>query len=130
MHGGNAVCVTHQKAPACHPMKGKRDAPNTSYDPGLLRQLDFGFRDWMGDGLKQRFALPDPRAFIPIMRCLAYDHLWDGRGTNNPVSWDVITTKNLQEIGGLVVEVLHRLAALAGRINGLAASWGPSETQS
>lgn len=111
-------------------MKGKRDAPNTSYDPGLLRQLDFGFRDWMGDGLKQQFARPDPRAFIPIMRCLAYDHLWDGRGTNNPVSWDVITTKNLEEIGGLVVEVLHRLAALAGRINGLAASWGPSETQS
>jgi len=118
------------KGAACHPMMGTREAPNTSYDPGLLRQLDFGFRDWMGDGLKQQFARPDPRAFIPIMRCLAYDHLWDGRGTNNPVSWDVITTKNLEEIGGLVVEVLHRLAALAERINGLAASWGPSETQS
>ena len=68
------------KGAACHPMMGTREAPNTSYDPGLLRQLDFGFRDWMGDGLKQQFALPDPRAFIPIMRCLAYDHLWDGRG--------------------------------------------------
>jgi hypothetical protein len=91
-----------------------------SFDPGLLRQMDFGFRDWVRGGLKQQFELPDPRAFIPIIGFLAYDHLWDGHGTNNPVCWDVITTNNLEKIGDLVVEVLNRLSVLAARINGLA----------
>jgi hypothetical protein len=92
-----------------------------NFDPGLLRQMDFGFRNWVRGDLKPQFELPDPRAFIPIVGFLAYDHLWDGRGTNNPVCWDVITTQNLEEAGDLVVEVLSRLAALAARINGLAA---------
>ncbi len=95
-----------------------------SFDPGLLRQMDFGFRDWVRGGLKQQFELPDPRAFIPIIGRLAYDHLWDGCGTNNPVCWDVITTQNLEEAGDLVVAVSSRLAALAARINGLAAPTG------
>ena len=76
-------------------------------------------RDWMRAGLKEHFELPDPRAFVPIVRSLAYDHLWDGRGTNNPVCWDLITDRNLEETGDLVVEVLNRLSALAARINGL-----------
>jgi hypothetical protein len=95
-----------------------------SLDPGLLRQMDFGFRDWLCGDLKPQFELPDPRAFIPIVGRLAYDHLWDGHGTNNPVCWDVITTETLEEVGDLVVEVSRRLAALAGRINGLAALTG------
>ncbi len=90
-----------------------------SFDPGLLRQMDFGFRDWVRGGLKKQFELPDPRAFIPIMGFLAYDHLWDGRGINNPVCWDIVTTGNLEGIGDLVVEVLNRLTTLAARINGL-----------
>ena len=91
-----------------------------SFDPGLLRQMDFGFRDWVRAGLKPQFALPEPRAFIPIINWLAYDHLWHGAGTNNPICWDVITETNLEETGNLVVEVLNRLTVLAARINGLA----------
>jgi hypothetical protein len=91
-----------------------------SFDPGFPRQLDFGLRDWICAGLRAQFALPEPRAFIPAIRSLAYDHLWDGGGTNNPVCWDVITVENLEETGNLVVEVLDRLSALAGRINRLA----------
>jgi hypothetical protein len=91
-----------------------------SFDPGLLRQMDFGFRDWMRPGLKKTFALPEPRDFIPIIGWLAYDHLWDGHGTNNPVCWDVISEKHLEETGDLVVDVLSRLSRLAARINGLA----------
>ncbi len=92
-----------------------------SFDPGLLRQMDFGFRDWLRADLKPHFALADPRAFIPVIGWLAYDHLWDGHGTNNPVCWDVISEKKLDETGDLVVEVLNRLTALAARINALAA---------
>jgi hypothetical protein len=88
-----------------------------SFNPGLLRQLDFGFRDWLRGDLKKAFELPDPRAFIPVVGFLGYDHLWDGRGTNNPVCWDNITEKNLEETGELVVEVANRLTALAKRIN-------------
>jgi len=95
-----------------------------SFDPGLLRQMDFGFRDWLRAGLKDQFELPDPRAFVPIVRSLAYDHLWDGHGTNNPVCWDLISAKNLEEIGDLVVEVLSRLSVLAARINRLARKTG------
>ncbi|MBV8575652.1 MAG: hypothetical protein JOZ58_11550, partial [Acetobacteraceae bacterium] len=84
-----------------------------SFDPGLLRQMDFGFRHWMRGGLKQHFELSDPRQFIPIVGSLAYDHLWDGGGTNNPVCWDLITANNLENIGNLIVEVLNRLSALA-----------------
>ncbi len=92
-----------------------------SFDPGLLRQMDFGFRHWVRGGLKPLFEIPDPRAFIPITGFLAYDHLWDGHGTNNPVCWDVITANSLERVGDLVVEVLGRLASLAARINGIAA---------
>jgi hypothetical protein len=90
------------------------------FDPGTPRQMDFGFYDWLGGGLKSQFELPGPRDFIPIVLCLAYDHLWDGHGTNNPVCWDVITAQDLEQTSDLLIEVLHRLSALAARINGLA----------
>ena len=92
-----------------------------SFDPGLMRQMDFGFRDWLAPGLARHFELNDPRAFIPIIGWLAYDHLWHGAGTNNPVCWDVIADANLEETGRLVVEILDRLTALAARVNALAA---------
>ncbi len=63
-----------------------------------------------------------PRDFIPIMRSLTYDHLWHGAGTNNPVCWDVMTEKNLDHAVCVLVDVLERLAVLAGRINTLSAS--------
>jgi hypothetical protein len=88
-----------------------------SFDPGLLRQLDFGFRGWLRGDLRKAFELPNARDFIPVVGFLAYDHLWDGRGTNNPVCWDNITEKNLEETGELVVEVANRLTALATRVN-------------
>jgi hypothetical protein len=91
-----------------------------SFDPGLIRQLDFGFRDWLRADLAKHFEPQTPRDFIPIILSLSYDHLWDGRGTNNPVCWDLIAEQELDDVLGLLVEVLDRLAALAGRINGLA----------
>jgi hypothetical protein len=63
-----------------------------------------------------------PRDFIPIIRTLTYDHLWHGAGTNNPICWDVMTEKNLAADVRLLVDILQRLTALAGRINGLAVS--------
>jgi hypothetical protein len=92
-----------------------------SFDPGLLRQMDFGFNNWMRADLLKYFGPRGPRDFIPIISWLAYDHLWHGAGTNNPVCWDIITEKNLEEAACLLVDVLQRLALLAGRINGLAA---------
>ncbi len=103
-----------------HPDSAFAGHLSVSFDPGLLRQLDFGFRDWLHGGMRRHFEMSDPRAFVPIIRCLAYDHLWDGRGVNNPVCWDLISATNLEEIGALVVEVVNRLAALAARINNLA----------
>jgi hypothetical protein len=91
-----------------------------SFDPGFPRQMDFGFRDWLRGGLAKHFEFQDPRAFIPVIRSLAYDHLWDGRGTNNPVCWDIIVSEDLEETGRLVLEVLERLSVLALRINSLA----------
>ena len=82
--------------------------------------MDFGFYDWLGDGLKRQFALPGPRDVIPIVLCLGYDHLWDGLGTNNPVCWDVIAAQDLEATCDLFAEVLQRLSSLAARINGLA----------
>jgi len=93
-----------------------------SFDPGLMRQVDFGFREWLCPALAQHFALEDPRAFIPVIGWLAYDHLWHGAGTNNPVCWDVIAQANLEQTGRLVVEILDRLTALAARVNALAAA--------
>jgi hypothetical protein len=90
-----------------------------SFAPGLLRQMDFGFRDWLRADLAKQFEPQSPREFIPIILSLSYDHLWDGRGVNNPVCWDVITEQRLDEVLRLVVEVLDRLALLAERINGL-----------
>jgi hypothetical protein len=92
-----------------------------SFDPGFPRQMDFGLNDWLRADLARHFELPDARAFIPIIRQLAYDHLWDGHGVNNPICWDVVVEKDLEETGRLLVEVLQRLATLAARINGLAA---------
>ncbi len=91
-----------------------------SFDPGLMRQMDFGFREWLSPRLAKHFELHDPRAFIPIIGWLAYDHLWHGAGTNNPVCWDVISENNLEETGRLLVEVLDRLTRLAARINSIA----------
>ena len=93
-----------------------------SLDPGFPRQLDFGFRDWLRGELAEPFKFESPREFIPVIRQLAYDHLWHGAGVNNPVCWDVITEANLEETGRLMVGVLGRLASLAARINGLGAS--------
>jgi hypothetical protein len=91
-----------------------------SFDPGLLRQMDFGFRDWLCPDLSKHFQLPNPREFIPTVSWLAYDHLWHGAGTNNPVCWDLVAEDGLEETGCLLVEVLERLTALAARINNLA----------
>ena len=91
------------------------------FDPGLIRQMDFGFRDWLSHGLAARFGSPSPREFIPIVGVLAYDHLWDGRGVNNPVCWDLITEDNLAETLATMRAALERLTALGQRINGLAA---------
>jgi hypothetical protein len=92
-----------------------------SFDPGFPRQMDFGFRDWMRADLIMSFEPLGPRDFIPIMRSLTYDHLWHGAGTNNPVCWDVITEKNLEQAVCVLVDVLERLGMLAGRINGFSA---------
>jgi hypothetical protein len=94
------------------------------FDPGSPRQLDFGLYDWLRGDLNKPFEMSDPRAFIPVIRCLAYDHLWDGHGTNNPICWDVITATNLEESGALIIEVLNRLSTLAARINGLVSERG------
>jgi len=92
------------------------------FDPGFPRQMDFGFRHWMRADLTDYFGPLGPRDFVPIIRSLTYDHLWHGAGTNNPVCWDIITEKNLEEVVCVLVDVLERLAVLAGRINGLIAS--------
>jgi hypothetical protein len=92
-----------------------------SFDPGFPRQMDFGFRDWMRADLIRYFQVPSPRDFIPIIGSLTYDHLWHGAGTNNPVCWDVITEKNLQEHVHVLVDALERLVVLARRINELTA---------
>lgn len=94
-----------------------------SFDPGLMRQMDFGFRDWLAPDLARHFELHDPRAFIPVIGWLAYDHLWHGAGTNNPICWDIISEDNLAEAGQLLAEVLERLTALAARVNSLAVSF-------
>jgi hypothetical protein len=91
-----------------------------NFDPGLMRQMDFGFREWMCPTLSKHFELQNPREFIPVMGWLAYDHLWHGAGTNNPICWDLISEANLEETGCVLVEVLQRLTALAARVNALA----------
>jgi hypothetical protein len=103
-----------------HPDPAVQGRLVVSFDPGLLRQMDFGFREWLCPGLSRHFEPQNPREFIPIMSWLPYDHLWHGAGTNNPVCWDVIAEKNLEETGRLLGEVLERLTALAARINSLA----------
>ena len=93
-----------------------------NFDPGLLRQMDFGFRNWMCADLIKHFEPLGPRDFIPIMNSMTYDHLWHGAGTNNPICWDLITEKNLEADVCLLVDTLERLVVLAGRINGLGVS--------
>jgi hypothetical protein len=90
-----------------------------NFDPGLMRQMDFGFREWLRPGLAKHFEL-QPREFIPAIGWLAYDHLWHGAGTNNPVCWDLISQTGLDGTGRLLVEVLERLTRLAARVNSLA----------
>jgi hypothetical protein len=96
-----------------------------SFDPGFPRQMDFGFRDWMRADLIMSFEPLGPRDFIPVMRSLTYYHLWHGAGTNNPICWDVITEKNLDQTACVLADVLERLAVLARRINALSASETP-----
>jgi hypothetical protein len=108
-----------------HPDPGFAGYLGISFDPGSPRQLDFGFYDWLRGDLRRHFEFSDPRAFIPIVLCLAYDHVWDGHGTNNPICWDVITAANLEETCALMIEVLGRLTALAARINSLASPPAP-----
>ena len=93
-----------------------------SFDPGLMRQMDFGFRDWLRPKLAAELEPLGPRDFIPAVSWLAYDHLWHGAGTNNPVCWDLISEENLAETVSVLRETLERLMALAGRINALASS--------
>ena len=88
-----------------------------SFDPGLMRQMDFGFCEWLSPRLSKHFQLQDPRAFIPVIGWLAYDHLWHGAGTNNPVCWDLVSEANLEETGGLLVEVLECLIRIAAQMN-------------
>jgi hypothetical protein len=92
------------------------------FAPGLRRQMDFGFRDWMRADLIAHLEPLGPREFIPILRSLAYDHLWHGAGVNDTICWDVIAERDLEQTGDLLVEILERLATLARRIDGLAAS--------
>ena len=105
-----------------HPDSNFEGHLTISFDPGFPRQMDFGFRDWMRADLIMRFEPLGPRDFIPIIRSLTYDHLWHGAGTNNPVCWDIITENNLEQSACVLVEVLERLAELAGRINRLTSS--------
>jgi hypothetical protein len=91
-----------------------------NFDPGLMRQMDFGFREWLHPDLAKHFEPQNPREFIPAIGWLAYDHMWHGAGTNNPVCWDLIAQANLEETGRLLVEVLERLTQLAARVNSLA----------
>lgn len=106
-----------------HPDPAVRGRLIVNFAPGLLRQMDFGMRDWLCLGLSRHFELQNPRQFIPILNWLAYDHLWHGAGTNNPICWDIISEDNLEETGQLLAEVLERLTALAARINSLAVSF-------
>ena len=103
-----------------HPDPAVKARLVVNFDPGLMRQMNFGFRDWLRPGLARHFQLPDPRDFIPVIGWLAYDHLWHGAGTNNPVCWDLISQASLDETGRLLVEVLERLTQLAARVNSLA----------
>ena len=107
-----------------HPDTAIRARLIVSFDPGLMRQMDFGFREWLSPRLAKHFQSLDPRAFIPVIGWLAYDHLWHGAGTNNPVCWDLISEQNLEETGHLLVEVLERLIRLGARVNELAATAG------
>lgn len=91
------------------------------FDHSLMRQMEFGFRDWLNEGLGAHFGSPNPREFIPIVAMLAYDHLWHGGGVNNPVCWDLITEENLAETLATMREALERLTALGRRINNLSA---------
>jgi hypothetical protein len=105
-----------------------RSSPDPSFQghlvvgfaPGLRRQMSFGFRDWMRADLVAHLEPLGPREFIPIVKSLTYDHLWHGSGVNDPNCWDVIAERDLEQTGDLLVEILERLARLAGRINGLA----------
>jgi hypothetical protein len=91
------------------------------FDPGLMRQMEFGFRDWLSEDLRAHFGSPNPREFIPIVGVLAYDHLWHGAGVNNPVCWDLIAEDNLDETLSTMRDALERLTRLAHRINALTA---------
>jgi hypothetical protein len=91
------------------------------FDSSLMRQMEFGFRDWLNEGLSAHFRSPTPREFIPIVGVLAYDHLWHGAGVNNPVCWDLITEDNLAETLATMRYALERLTVLGQRINDLSA---------
>ena len=89
------------------------------FNSSLMRQMEFGFRDWLAPALKARFSSPNPRDFMPLVGVLAYDHLWDGHGTNNPVCWDLMTEANLDQSVATMREALERLTALGKRVNAL-----------
>ena len=90
-------------------------------DPTAIGQVDFGLRDWLHADLVTHFEAQTPRGSTPIVNCLAYDHLWHGRGSNDAGCWDAITESNLDQSMSSIVEASQRLVALAARINALAA---------
>ncbi len=104
-----------------HPDPGFHGRLSVHFDSALMRQMEFGFRDWLAPALKSRFSSPKPRDFMPLVGVLAYDHLWDGRGSNNPVCWDLITEANLDESVAAMREALERLTAFGKRVNALQA---------
>ena len=93
-----------------------------SFDPGLLRQMDWGYHNWLRPELAAFFQKTTPRDFTPLIHWLAYDHLWHGCGVNNAICWDLITEDNLEETLNVLGEALQRLTTLAGRINALTLS--------
>jgi hypothetical protein len=91
-------------------------------DPGLLRQMDYGLKDWMHADLIEHFDAQGPRDFVPVIRNLSYEHLWDGHGVSGTVCWDFMTESTAEAYIDLLPEILRRLVALAERINALSGS--------
>ena len=89
------------------------------FDPGFPRQIDYGWRHWLRSDLATHFPPLGPRNNVPALGNLNYETIWRCAGQSIPFCWDVITEANLEEAVAVLVETLHRLAALAKRINAL-----------
>ena len=89
------------------------------FDPGFPRQIDYGWRHWLRSDLATHFPPLGPRDNVPALGNLNYETIWRCAGQSIPFCWDVITEANLEEAVAVLVETLHRLAALAKRINAL-----------